>query len=639
MSRGARVHVAYLPSADGGKVGVDDFLLSHTVADLEQLLTAPRRPPPTSAQTISTLKLTKDGQPRPIVFNILEILTRDARWAGVFGFDELDQRETLRQRPPYLTDIGPWDTRPVRDADDTETSSWLQREYDVYAATSVVAEAIHTLARRAPYHPIRDYLTGLTWDNTPRLDTFLSVYCHAEDTPYTRAVGVKTLVGAVARVMQPGCKADCALILQGEQGELKSTAWRILASDRWFSDTLPEVDSKDAAVSLQGKWIVELGDLAALQRSALEAVKRFISANQDHYRPPYGRRAETFPRHNIFVGSTNRETYFKDETGNRRYWPVSIEGACDIAALTRDRDQLWAEAYTRYHEGEAWHLTAAQEALAAVEQEARVEADPWDELIMDYAQRELDAGAPYITTKDIMVRGLGMDTPALYTQQHTKRIGAVLRRQRWRSTPVWITLAGGKKKQIKAWKAPDVTPVTAQEGEDAQTGNSISANKINDITDVTDVTDDLKSLGEESRKEEKRIMSTLSLPFIEDASNRGNASNTGNSASRAQAASGLIPVATNGTRASETSAALTAHEHAAADWLRGRLADGPESDVLVEHDAEKAGISARTLKRVFDALQVRATKEHNGWYWRLPSFGPWECSPGMEEEDDDERPF
>ena len=135
-------------------------------------------------------------------------------------------------------------------------------------------------------------------------------------------MGSKTLLSAVARVEAPGCQADCVTILQGAQGLRKSTTWRTLAGEAWFSDTMPDIHRKDAMEGLHGKWLVELGELAVLQRSEREALKRFVSAPSDHYRPSYGRRAATFPRQVVFVGTTNKEELFQDETGNRRWWPV-----------------------------------------------------------------------------------------------------------------------------------------------------------------------------------------------------------------------------------------------------------------------------------------------------------------------------
>jgi predicted P-loop ATPase len=189
-------------------------------------------------------------------------------------------------------------------------------------------------------------------------------------------VGSKTLIAAVARVYVPGARS-ILIHFEGER-DLKSTVWNTLAGDAWFTDGLPDLHDKDAAQALQGKWLIEFAELSHFQRSEMETVKRFVSAKADHYRPSYGRKSATFPRQNIFVGSTNEAHYFKDSTGNRRYWPVQVQGVCAIAALARDRDQLWAEAVHRYQHGERWYLSADLEAVAKEEQAQRLELDDWE---------------------------------------------------------------------------------------------------------------------------------------------------------------------------------------------------------------------------------------------------------------------
>lgn len=429
-----------------------------------------------AAPSLVALKTTRTGTPRPVIFNILEVLTTDTRWSGIFGYDQLAGDATILQRPPYSTSTTDWQPRTVEDCDETETSNWLQREYDLCAPTALVGEGIQSIARRNPYHPICDYLAGLTWDKRPRLDTWLMKYCHAKDTVYTRAVGSKTLIAAVARVQEPGCKADTVPILEGDQGALKSTVWRVLASDTWFSDTLPDLANKDAAQALRGKWVVELGELAVLQRSEIEQIKRFISATQDHYRPSYGRRAVTFPRHNIFVGSTNKETYFKDETGNRRFWPVALTGLCDVDTLQRDRDQLWAEAYARYQAGEAWHLTADLEQHAIQEQARRVEPDDWEAPILHFIGLH---SLTKVTTRQILTDCFHFENLTLWTQAHTKRIGGILRRNGWRHQ----TIRDDEGHEVKGYSL-----VTGKTGYADAIGYALTTNKNSVVTSVTSVT-------------------------------------------------------------------------------------------------------------------------------------------------------
>jgi predicted P-loop ATPase len=497
-SRGARPGLVQWPEHyRQAKMGADDFFAQgHTLEDLVAMV-PPMGPLPARAtaqakdpRAVTGLKEDKSHNLRPILFNILEVLTHDPHWTDVFGYDEFANAPTLTTRPPYLPATeAAWTVRPITDADDSETSNWLQRDYDLCAATSLVSEAIQTLAHRRPYHPVRDYLNGLVRHAAPSLvDTWLHLYCGAANTPYHRAVGRKTLIAAVARVFAPGCKADTLTILQGKQGVGKSTTWRTLAGDPWFSDTMPDIERKDAMEGLPGKWLIELGELAVMQRSEREALNRFLSALTDHYRPSYGRRAATFPRQTLFVGTTNKDAFLRDETGARRFWPVKVEGPCDIAGLTRDRDQLWAEAVALYKQGEIWHLTAEEEALAAAEQEDRFEVDPWEDQILEYVDGlPLEGGTTKkVTTQEIMRNKFAWDNPVLWTQANSKRIGAILRHYGWDHKPY----RDAQQRLCKGYVlvTSGDAPVTGSTGNRATTGNTLSGNKNKAVTDVTDVT-------------------------------------------------------------------------------------------------------------------------------------------------------
>lgn len=248
-----------------------------------------------------------------------------------------------------------------------------------------ISEAMMTVARNNSVHPVREYLNRLCWDGVSRLDLLLPMYCGTANTPYTRDIGAKTLIAAVRRIRQPGCKFDNVLVLEGDQGCGKSTFVKYLSPNiEWFTDSpIGNTENKDAALALQGNWIVELGEMSVLNKSGVEALKAFVSSSIDHVRRPYGRIHEELRRQCIFIGTTNHDNYLKDQTGNRRFWPAKV-GIINLDALLVDRNQLWAEAATREAAGESLVLRPELWEAAATEQEARVSDDPWADTLRDY---------------------------------------------------------------------------------------------------------------------------------------------------------------------------------------------------------------------------------------------------------------
>ena len=288
---------------------------------------------------------------------------------------------------PFLTDESPWGTKGNwSDHDDIKCAEWCQHKY-LNVEKGTVADAAIAIARsRKPYHhPIREWLQSMTWDGTHRLDTWMVDYLGAPDTPYVRAVSRKWMMSAVKRVFEPGCQSDYTLVLEGQQGRRKSTALRVLCGSEWFTDDIGEdIGNKDSAIGLQGKWIVELAELDAFKRAEMTTVKAWLVRRQDHFRPPYGRRAEDFPRQNVFAASTNKEDWLTDETGGRRFWPVRV-GKINIDGLAKVREHLWAEATFAVDAMENIWLSETMELLAAREQAARQDVDPWRNIVEGWA--------------------------------------------------------------------------------------------------------------------------------------------------------------------------------------------------------------------------------------------------------------
>jgi predicted P-loop ATPase len=211
------------------------------------------------------------------------------------------------------------------------------------------------------------------------------------------------------------------------QGIGKSTGLRVLASDEYFSDSLPaDLSHKDARDHLRGKWIIELSELSQLKRAEIETVKSFLSRRYEQYRPSYGRNEIKFPRQCVFAGSTNSSEYLVDTTGNRRFWVVACGGTVDLAALEQDRDQLWAEAVSRYLKGEPWHLTGTLANVAAEEANLRLIHDPWTpdvlEALGELQQTEVSPGE--------IMRHLPVSAEAR-NERNAMRVGKILLELGW----------------------------------------------------------------------------------------------------------------------------------------------------------------------------------------------------------------
>lgn len=320
--------------------------------------------------------------------NAICALRHAPEWEGVLWHNVFTNATVVRRTPPWITEDDNWQDIPWSDCNTFLATEWLQRQW-IMVPASVVGQAIQTVAHEHPFHPVREYLDSLVWDGTPRIDTWLSTYLEAEDTPYGRAVGPRWLISAVARIERPGAQADCVLILEGAQGIRKSSALRVLGQP-WFIDRLSNFSNKDSAIELRSAWIVEIAELDAMSRADISTTKAFIARTHDCFRPPYGKETIELPRQCVFAGTINLGgEYLKDSTGGRRFWPVTCN-RIDIAALERDRDQLWAEARDRFRAGDPWWLEdSALETLAAEQQEDRYQGDSWDDLIGLYLENEV----------------------------------------------------------------------------------------------------------------------------------------------------------------------------------------------------------------------------------------------------------
>ncbi len=331
---------------------------------------------------VNELEHDKKGNIKPSLTNISLILENDPQLKGLTAYNDFRDELVRKADTPWGKCDDPINGNPWRNEDDVQVKKLLEVNYDLSPHVARFSDAVFLGGYNNRFHPIKDYLDNLKWDGVPRLDTLLTKYLGVVDNAYTRAVSRKTLCAAVARVYNPGTKFDFVLILEGKQGKGKSTFIKTLGK-HWFGDNISSFKGKEAVEGMQGVWIMELSELQAFSKAEIEHVKSFISRTEDRMRPAYARRVETFKRRCILIGTTNDTEYLKDETGNRRYWPVQCEiEKIDTSTLKKEVDQLWAEAVVLWRKGEKLYLDKTeQEAIAQKEQSLRYAEDPWTDRI------------------------------------------------------------------------------------------------------------------------------------------------------------------------------------------------------------------------------------------------------------------
>jgi len=340
--------------------------------------------------------------------NINTIFSNDPRLKDTFKRNDFDGKRYVFRSLPWRKVTTP---EPIKDVDYSGLRNYIESIYGI-AGTLKIDDSLALEFEKQSFHPIKDYLKGLTWDGIERIDTLLIDYFGCLDNIYTREASRKTLVAAVKRVFLPGCKYDNVLTLVGPQGTNKSTFFKKLGQD-WFSDTFMTVQGKEALEQIQGSWIIEMAELAGLRKAEVEAIKHFTSKQQDEFRPAYARTSEVYKRQCIFVATTNKKDFLTDPSGNRRFWPIEVIRERRTKNVWTDLDaevnQLWAEAMQLFKNGENVFFSDQAEELALKEQRKHSETDERRGIIEDY----LDARLPEDWDKlDIYERRQHLDSPA-----------------------------------------------------------------------------------------------------------------------------------------------------------------------------------------------------------------------------------
>ena len=391
----------------------------------------------------------------------------------LFGYKEDSTRHTVAQFLGEVSDHGVMSLRQL-----------LSDRFGFDLTEKHVRDAIISLALQHCFDPVADMLdlAEASWDGVPRLDRMAVDYFNCEDTPFNRACTRKSMIAAVARVRQPGCKFDTIHTMEAPEGLNKSSAWRVLAGDENFSDeSILGKSSREVQEQLAGVWIHECADLAGLTKAEVETVKAFASRQVDRARPAYGHFLKKQPRHSIEVGTTNATEYLQSQTGNRRFWPMKVLKAIDLEKLKADRLQLWGEAAHYQRQGESLTIDETLWAIAGAEQEKRRVKDPWEAILAnmpirtdtpqwDPEEKKYVAGNHRIlhVFDDSNVTGRSQERVAgadllthvlkvpigQQTRQHTMRLADVMKTLGWeRASSGKVTIEGEQVRGYFRWVA------------------------------------------------------------------------------------------------------------------------------------------------------------------------------------------
>jgi predicted P-loop ATPase len=381
--------------------------------------------------TVHSIMRTDGGKPLNNLANVLTLLRTHPQLKGKFRFNSfscsVEQRASIEGVDFMSANPYP---RSLIDSDAVLVQEFIQRDLLSTIKLDVIHHALDVVARENSYNPVLTWLDSLVWDGRERLPMWLYNYLDGQEAAeYMAEVGKMFLIGMVARVYKPGCQADYTLVLEGTQGALKSTACRILGGD-YFSDALPpDVSDKDAGAHLRGKWLIEIAEMHALNKSETTALKAFLTRRTEMYRPAYGRRDVHEPRQCMFIGTTNKQRYLRDETGGRRFWPLRV-GKITLDHLIADRDQLFAEAVERFKAGEDWWPDPSFELNYLKPAQAdRREDDAWEQPIRRYLH-----AAERVTICEVANKAVGIET-ARIGKADQNRIATVLEGLGWHRAP------------------------------------------------------------------------------------------------------------------------------------------------------------------------------------------------------------
>jgi predicted P-loop ATPase len=361
--------------------------------------------------------------------NVFLYVNNHPELVGMVAYDEFALRIIKRKPAPW--DI-PFDgDAEWSDNDSLELALWLAQQYDLpIRSMDSINHAIKLAASRNAFDPLLEYLDGLVWDKTPRIQSWLTDYAGVESTEYSALAGRLFLISMIARAYKPGCIMRAMPVFEGQQFRGKSSIARILAGE-WFSDSPLDLKGKDGFINIQGTWLHEIAELGSFNNQEAPIIKAYLSSASDRFRSPFDKYAKDYPRRTVFFGTTNEDIYLRDKTGNSRFWPLRTEAVSDINldGLTQARDQLFAEAVALYKAGERWHpLADEQIRLFVPEQTLREYDDPWEGRIEDWLHLETFSST---SVSDVLSNCLKIES-GKQTQANAIQVGKILTRLGWK---------------------------------------------------------------------------------------------------------------------------------------------------------------------------------------------------------------
>jgi predicted P-loop ATPase len=372
----------------------------------------------------------EDDRAKSSLFNIQLILHNEKKYQNKFFYDEFFQRVVVKLKDGELVDFDDNYMALLRNNLAVEHGDFFPRD---------IEDVVRCIAFNNKIHPLQDKIKAIEWDGVKRINQWLVNYCECEDTEYTRTVGYKWLISAIARLFRPGCKVDNVLVLEGGQGSKKSSMLRELSYE-FFLDGLIDITSRDGRMQLFGKWIVEFSELEGISGKRAETIKAFLTQQDDKFRLPYDKKDQVFKRGCVFAATTNESHYLDDHSGNRRFWPVKIN-KINLDAIIEYRGQLWAEAYHEYRNGEKWWVEEEETISKQFREQQRLRLDQSDlsEEIREYLEVHRTDG-----DGDVNVKLLSVWTECLHGKTNNfdvrkqREVGKILRHLGLKKKKTWI---------------------------------------------------------------------------------------------------------------------------------------------------------------------------------------------------------